>query len=784
MLLLLSALLPLASRRSALPVRRAVVSEAPCEAFDGAAALEALEALTFEAVGGRALLDACRHRCATARGAERFDPADLAAVLRPRRADDVQALYEAVALVADVLPPEARTGCDARIDGASERALAAAAGAGNLGADDLVAVANALDALFELRAAFDKARPAAALRVYAAPIMGQSLDVADSCGLRGAFEFFEGRRTARLDARLCDDLRRARDAAAAARAALDSDVAAFRREGALTGADSKLKRGLKSGDDADLFELEKGRFVVTVGAKYTGGVDRAAFHNRGASRSGRTLYLEPKALRRAADALDAAAQREADAEAARLAECTRAVGRVAVPLRACAEAAADVDALRARALVGFRDLCGVVPDVRDARLVDMRGARSPLLALKARGAAVEANALRAAPSTALLLSGPNGGGKTTALATLGLAAFMVRLGVPLAAAAARVDVFDCVIGDVGGSASRAFPDNSTFEAHMRFCRAAVASCRPRHTNARVATLVLFDEIGASTDHEEGGALAHATLEALVDAGATVAATTHHSRLRTLPVLDAARYRGLAFECDAAGVPTFRATDVPFGRSRAFDAAERCGLDGTVVARAKELHRAESGDSPRDGDDVLWLALEEARRAADAERAAAEADRAAFAGLRCRLDADRAAAVDGAKRQAQAALLRVVRREKQLDALFAALQTSAHGADAAYVIGTTIAKARVASRGSRRDRDVAVLAAAGLRFVRFAAAGDTVVLPTFDAQRGAVVATVQAHVVSFDPKQTICFKLRVGQDAVDATLEDVCCWDFDFKGSGF
>jgi hypothetical protein len=186
MLLLLSALLPLASRRSALPVRRAAASAGPCEAFDGEA-LEALEALTFEAVGGRALLDACRHRCATARGAQRFE-ADLAAVLRPRRADDVQALYEAVALVADVLPPEARTGCDARIDGASDRALDAAAAAGSLGADDLVAVAGALDALFELRAVFDKARPAAALRAYAAPIMGQSLDVAASCGLRDAFE--------------------------------------------------------------------------------------------------------------------------------------------------------------------------------------------------------------------------------------------------------------------------------------------------------------------------------------------------------------------------------------------------------------------------------------------------------------------------------------------------------------------------------------------------------------------------------------------------------------------
>ena len=182
---------------------------------------------------------------------------------------------------------------------------------------------------------------------------------------------------------------------------------------------------------------------------------------------------------------------------------------------------------------------------------------------------------------ALIISGPNAGGKTVALKTAGLIAWMVRSGLPVPARAdSIVGWFDRVLCDIGDEQSIVH-SLSTFSAHIvNLC--SILEC------ASPSCLVLLDEIAAGTDPEEGAALAAAVLEALTLRGAAVGVTTHYERLKELATQNerfANASVGFDFEQMA---PTFRLhLGVP-GPSSALAVASRHGLPSAVIARAKAL----------------------------------------------------------------------------------------------------------------------------------------------------------------------------------------------------
>jgi DNA mismatch repair protein MutS2 len=178
----------------------------------------------------------------------------------------------------------------------------------------------------------------------------------------------------------------------------------------------------------------------------------------------------------------------------------------------------------------------------------------------------------------LVLSGPNTGGKTVALKTVGLAALMAQSGIPVCAAAARLPLFAQVRADIGDHQS-IDADLSTFSAHVRSVARFLAEARP-------PALFLFDEIGSGTDPAEGSALARAVLERLLEGDFVTIATTHQGALKTWAfTTEGAASAALEFDAEALR-PTYRILPGAAGVSAGLDVASRLGLDEALIERAR------------------------------------------------------------------------------------------------------------------------------------------------------------------------------------------------------
>jgi DNA mismatch repair protein MutS2 len=184
------------------------------------------------------------------------------------------------------------------------------------------------------------------------------------------------------------------------------------------------------------------------------------------------------------------------------------------------------------------------------------------------------------PKTLVIVSGPNTGGKTVALKTVGIAALMAQAGLPVAASEARLPLFERVLADIGDQQS--IQENlSTFSAHVRNIQSMVRA-------ADQNTLVLLDEIGSSTDPDEGAALAVAILDHFRERGSMTLATTHQSRLKAYAA-ETAEAVNAAMEFDEATLePTYRLLVGLPGKSSGLDIAQRLGMEPAIVAKARSL----------------------------------------------------------------------------------------------------------------------------------------------------------------------------------------------------
>jgi DNA mismatch repair protein MutS2 len=221
----------------------------------------------------------------------------------------------------------------------------------------------------------------------------------------------------------------------------------------------------------------------------------------------------------------------------------------------------------------------VVPDVVDEPRLDLRRARHLLLALDLPEVVPSDLALEA--GRAIIVSGPNAGGKTVALKTMGLAALMVRSGLPVPCdQGSAVGLFDVVLTDVGDDQSLQ-KNLSTFSAHVsNLAEILVETSR--------GALVLLDELAGGTDPREGEALAAGVLDSLCARGGAVATTTHYEGLKALALADS-RFVNASVGFDLATMtPTFQlALGVP-GRSSALAVARRFGMPSTVIERAERF----------------------------------------------------------------------------------------------------------------------------------------------------------------------------------------------------
>jgi DNA mismatch repair protein MutS2 len=304
----------------------------------------------------------------------------------------------------------------------------------------------------------------------------------------------------------------------------------------------------------------------------------------GASATGATIYVEPPEVTTIGNRLRLAESDVEREERRIVAELAASVKRQSDAVERAYECLVHADGLAA--LAAFARDAGATPlPPADEPVVELGLGRHPLLVL--RGGDVVANDVRIEAGRVLVVSGPNAGGKTVALKMLGLAALMVRAGIPVCAdARSRVGWFDPVVTDIGDGQSLE-RSLSTFSAHVESYREMLAAAREAHGRGRHA-LVLLDEVAGSTDPEEGAALAVALLEAFLAEGAAVATTTHHERLKQRALEDT-RFENAAvgFDFDTLR-PTFGLRPGVVGASAALAAASRHGLPPSVVERAQEL----------------------------------------------------------------------------------------------------------------------------------------------------------------------------------------------------
>ncbi len=333
-----------------------------------------------------------------------------------------------------------------------------------------------------------------------------------------------------------------------------------------------------------LITQRDGRYVVPVKTDFKGRV-RGVVHDTSAS--GATVFIEPLATIELNNQLRELQLAERDEIRRILTQLSGFVGEQAEPIIATVEALAQLDlafakakyadATRAQApeLVAFKP--GGWPMVR------LLGARHPLLD-PTRVVAIDVDF--GEETRALVITGPNTGGKTVSLKTVGLLTLMAQAGLHLpVASGSRLSVFRSVYADIGDEQSIE-QSLSTFSAHITNIRRILDAMAAEQNGE--GTLVIFDELGSGTDPGEGSALARAILSYLLDMGATSLIATHYPELKSYATARAG-VKNASVEFDPVTLaPTYRLSIGLPGRSNAFAIAARLGLNATIIDDARTM----------------------------------------------------------------------------------------------------------------------------------------------------------------------------------------------------
>ena len=348
-----------------------------------------------------------------------------------------------------------------------------------------------------------------------------------------------------------------------------------------------------------------GRFVVPVKAEHKGDLP-GLVHD--ISSTGATLFVEPMGVVQANNEyieLEAKEQKEIERI---LAELSAEAAAHREDIQWDYDALVHLDLIFARGQLSYK-MDAIRPEVRRDGAIRLRKARHPLLDAKK---AVPIDIELGEAFDTLVITGPNTGGKTVSLKTLGLLTLMAQCGLHIPAGdRSAVSVYRRVLADIGDEQS--IEQNlSTFSAHMVNIVAILKEVDRQ-------SLVLFDELGAGTDPVEGAALAIAVIQHVRSAGARVAATTHYAELKSF-AMTTAGVENASCEFDVETLsPTYRLLIGIPGKSNAFAISRRLGLPEEVIAAAQVQM---SGESVRFEDVLTQL---EAKRQA-LEKREQEADR--------------------------------------------------------------------------------------------------------------------------------------------------------------
>ncbi|HUU54647.1 MAG TPA: endonuclease MutS2 [Armatimonadota bacterium] len=353
--------------------------------------------------------------------------------------------------------------------------------------------------------------------------------------------------------------------------------------------------------------VRNGRYCIPIRSEYKGGF-RGIVHD--SSASGATVFMEPFAVVEVNNEVRETRSAEEREVRRILARLSGMVGEVGEEILASTRALAALDLIFARAALADQ-MDAVDPEINRDGKIDLIQARHPLL----EGRVVPVDIRIGEGFQALVLTGPNTGGKTVSLKTLGVLTLMAQSGLHLPAAhGSRIAVFSKVFADIGDEQSIQ-QSLSTFSSHMTQIVKVLDS-------ADGSSLVLLDEIGAGTDPAEGSALAKSILIELLRRGSRVVATTHYGELKAFAYTQPG-VENASVEFDSVTLaPTFEVRIGTPGSSNAFAIASRLGMSTQILRQAAEM----MGESQVELHEVIQRAERDQRDLAEERRAAARARR--------------------------------------------------------------------------------------------------------------------------------------------------------------
>jgi DNA mismatch repair protein MutS2 len=326
----------------------------------------------------------------------------------------------------------------------------------------------------------------------------------------------------------------------------------------------------------DYITLRDGRIVIPVKAEHKRHI-RGFIHSE--SSTGQTVYIEPEEtleLNNEIVSLSFSEKREIERL---LKELTKRIAQVSDSLKNSLSIISYMDSVFARAQYSI-EIIGSFPEINNEKPFELNDARHPILLKKLGRDNTVPLKIKISNLKVILITGPNAGGKTVVLKTVGLLSLLVNSGIHIPASPdSNFHFFNKILLDIGDEQSIE-DDLSTFSSHL-------SNIKNILEKADVNSLVLLDEVGTGTDPAEGSALAAALLIQLRDTGSTVLATTHHGSLKLI-ANDLDGFENAAMEFDTANLkPDYIFNQGMPGSSYAFEVAERIGFDNKFLELAKQ-----------------------------------------------------------------------------------------------------------------------------------------------------------------------------------------------------
>lgn len=365
-----------------------------------------------------------------------------------------------------------------------------------------------------------------------------------------------------------------------------------------------------------LYTQRNGRYVLPVNVSLRGAVPGIVHDS---SASGLTVYVEPLSVVEMSNKMRLK-ETEVEREIYRiLSDVSQTLHGESVEMTASFDTLIELDAIMSRGRLATK-YNGIMPEltVSDDYYIRLKNARHPLLVLQQTPAVIGNDIEIGGTTRTLVITGPNTGGKTVLLKTIGLLALMIKAGLLIPAQSGTFPIFKKIFADIGDEQSLE-QSLSTFSSHMTNIVRIIDEATP-------GILVLLDEIGAGTDPREGAALARSVLEHLNSSGAVTVFTTHFGELKTLAYTESGFINGsLAFD-EVNLTPTYKLRLGLPGSSKATTIARRLGLKSSVADRAETFLEEGQKDVQRTVEQLEERLKHAAELEEELERAVSEAQR--------------------------------------------------------------------------------------------------------------------------------------------------------------